>query len=131
MADTLGSVGVIISTILIYYFHWTGFDPIASLLIGLMILGSVVPLVIDCGRILCLDLTSTDTGAIEHALSRLTELPGVVGFSAVRFWPLDGGSLVGSIVRIIAQTRLYSISKPIPIPMASKTLSIIPQRFPM
>ncbi|WFC93834.1 Putative zinc transporter msc2 [Malassezia brasiliensis] len=44
MADTLGSVGVIISTILIHYFHWTGFDPIASLLIGLMILGSVVPL---------------------------------------------------------------------------------------
>ncbi|WFC98348.1 Putative zinc transporter msc2 [Malassezia yamatoensis] len=97
MADTLGSVGVIISTLLIYYFHWTGFDPIASLLIGLMILGSVVPLVIDCGRILCLDLTSTDTGAIEHALSILTELPGVADFSAVRFWPLDGGSLVGSI----------------------------------
>lgn len=98
MADTLGSVGVIISTILIHYFHWTGFDPIASLLIGLMILGSVVPLVIDCGKILCLDLSSTDTSAVEHALAKVTAMPGVRSISAPRFWPLDGGSLIGSIV---------------------------------
>ena len=99
MADTLGSVGVIISTILIHYFHWTGFDPIASLLIGLMILGSVIPLVIDSGRILCLDLGASDTSAIEHALTQVQALPGVQSYSAARFWPLDGASLIGSIVR--------------------------------
>lgn len=104
MADTLGSVGVILSTILIHYFHWTGFDPIASLLIGLMILGSVVPLVIDSGRILCLDLSSSDTSAIEQALSQVAALPGVLSYTAARFWPLDGGSLIGSIVCNRART---------------------------
>jgi len=71
MADTLGSIGVIISTVLIHYYKWTGFDPIASLLIGLMILGSVVPLVIDSGRILCLDMGAADTSNIELALSKV------------------------------------------------------------
>ncbi|CAD6980019.1 unnamed protein product, partial [Tilletia controversa] len=56
MADTLGSVGVIISTLLIEYYGWTGFDPIASLFIAVMIVGSVIPLVLDAGRILVLDL---------------------------------------------------------------------------
>ncbi|POW08243.1 hypothetical protein PSTT_07719 [Puccinia striiformis] len=44
MADTLGSVGVIISTLLIERYGWTGFDPIASIFIALLIFASVVPL---------------------------------------------------------------------------------------
>lgn len=107
MADTLGSVGVIISTILIHYFHWTGFDPIASLLIGLMILGSVVPLVLDSGRILCLDMSGMPSDALERALTKvrgvlftfqISSLPGVLGYADARFWLLDGASMVGSIV---------------------------------
>lgn len=105
MADTLGSVGVIISTLLIQYFHWTGFDPIASLLIGLLILGSVVPLVIDSGRILCLDLGSMGTDGIKHALDKVCGIPGVAGYTKARFWPLDGESLVGSIVRLRARSH--------------------------
>lgn len=97
MADTLGSVGVIISTILIHYFHWTGFDPIASLLIGVMILGSVVPLVIDSGRILCLELDKNDLEALQLALEKIEVLPNVVAYSGAHFWPLDGETIVGTI----------------------------------
>ena len=81
MADTLGSVGVIISTILIHYFHWTGFDPIASLLIGIMILGSVVPLVIDSGRILCLELDNNDQEALQLALEKIAAHPIAVSYT--------------------------------------------------
>lgn len=113
MADTLGSVGVIISTLLIQYFHWTGFDPIASLLIGLMILGSVVPLVIDSGRVLCLDLGGMDTDGIQHALQKVCEIPGVASYTNARFWPLDGESMVGSIVRrVLADFTAYSYRYP-------------------
>lgn len=56
MQDTLGSVGVIISTLLIEWYGWTGFDPIASLFIAILIAASVIPLVIDCGKVLCLDV---------------------------------------------------------------------------
>lgn len=64
--DTLGSVGVIVSTILIQFYGWTGFDPIASLFIAILIAASVIPLVIDTGRVLLLDLSGHNL-QIQHA----------------------------------------------------------------
>ena len=58
--DTLGSVGVIISTLLIQFYGWTGFDPIASLFIAILIAASVVPLILDTGRVLLLDVGTTE-----------------------------------------------------------------------
>lgn len=63
-------MGVIISTILIRFYGWTGFDPIASLFIALLIAASVVPLVIDTGRILALDVSEKDA-TIESALKEV------------------------------------------------------------
>ena len=69
--DTLGSIGVIISTFLIQYYGWTGFDPIASLFIAVLIAASVIPLVIDTGKVLMLDI-SERTQHIETALSEVS-----------------------------------------------------------
>ncbi|KAK6011725.1 cation efflux family protein, partial [Ostertagia ostertagi] len=44
LADTLGSVFVIISTLLIQWFGWTWVDPLCSLILSVLILGSVYPL---------------------------------------------------------------------------------------
>ncbi|VDO08853.1 unnamed protein product [Haemonchus placei] len=44
LADTLGSVFVIISTLLIQWFGWTWVDPLCSLILSILILGSVYPL---------------------------------------------------------------------------------------
>lgn len=96
MADTLGSVGVIISTILIQLYGWTGFDPIASLFIAIMIAASVVPLVLDTGRILALDLADRDE-VIENALSELPSIPGLMSYTSPRFWPKDATTIIGSI----------------------------------
>jgi zinc transporter 5/7 len=74
MADTLGSVGVIISTLLIQYFGWTGFDPIASLFIAFLIVGSVIPLVVDAGRILALDLGEIKEQEVSSALKEVSPL---------------------------------------------------------
>lgn len=68
LQDTLGSVGVIISTLLIQFYGWTGFDPIASLFIAILIAASVVPLVIDTGKVLALDLDTREK-SIQNALS--------------------------------------------------------------
>lgn len=70
LQDTLGSVGVIISTLLIQFYGWTGFDPIASLLIAVLIAASVIPLVLDTGKILALDVSNKDT-KIQEALSEV------------------------------------------------------------
>jgi len=58
--DTLGSLGVIFSTLLIQFYGWTGFDPMASLLIAILIAASVIPLVMDTAKILCLDIAEQD-----------------------------------------------------------------------
>lgn len=44
LADTLGSAGVIVSTILIKLTGWTVFDPLASMFIASLILVSSIPL---------------------------------------------------------------------------------------
>lgn len=96
MADTLGSVGVIISTLLIQYYGWTGFDPIASIFIAVLIAASVVPLVIDTGRVLSLDLGDNES-KVQQALSELLHIEGVASYSSPRFWPKDSTSIIGSI----------------------------------
>ena len=45
LADTLGSVGVIISTLLIQYYGWYASDPIVAIFISALIFLSVIPLV--------------------------------------------------------------------------------------
>jgi hypothetical protein len=65
---------VIISTLLIQFYGWTGFDPIASLFIAVLIAASVVPLVIDTGKILALDVGDKDA-AIQEALHEVSLPP--------------------------------------------------------
>ncbi|QRV88742.1 cation efflux family protein [Ceratobasidium sp. AG-Ba] len=96
MADTLGSVGVIISTLLIQWYGWTGFDPIASLFIAVLIAASVIPLVIDCAKVLSLDVGDRET-TIRQALIELSSVEGLASYTAPRFWPKDGESMAGSI----------------------------------
>ena len=52
MADTLGSVGVIISAILMYLFDWMIADPICSMFIAILIAISVFSLIADSTAIL-------------------------------------------------------------------------------
>lgn len=118
MADTLGSVGVIVSTLLIQYYEWTGFDPIASLFIAVMIVASVIPLVIDTGRVLALDNGSSDAG-IQDALQAVTMVDGVIGHSMARFWPKDSETLVGSVHVQVSPQQLDGL-----MPVKSKIDSI-------
>ncbi|KDR67946.1 hypothetical protein GALMADRAFT_1055609 [Galerina marginata CBS 339.88] len=96
MADTLGSVGVIVSTLLIQFYGWTGFDPIASLFIAILIAASVIPLVIDTGKVLALDVADRDVD-IQRALAELSSIEGLASYTSPRFWPKDSSSLIGSI----------------------------------
>ncbi len=45
LADALGSVGVIFSSVLVKYYDMYVADPICSFIISVMILASVVPLI--------------------------------------------------------------------------------------
>lgn len=52
LADTLGSVGVIFSTLLIQYYEWYIADPLCSLCISFLIFLSVLPLLKDSAMVL-------------------------------------------------------------------------------
>ena len=97
LADTLGSVGVIVSTLLIQWFGWTGFDPIASMFIAVLIALSVIPLIKQSGAVLMLELDDHVVNQVEGTLSEVSQLKGVVSINQPRFWPNEAETLVGSL----------------------------------
>ncbi|KAF2267364.1 hypothetical protein CC78DRAFT_558830 [Lojkania enalia] len=92
LADTLGSVAVIISTLLAKFYGWSGWDPIASCIISVLIFGSAVPLVKSSGMRLLLSLPADVEYGIRNALQELSSLRGVVGYTVPRFWLEDEGA---------------------------------------
>lgn len=106
---------------MIKYTGWTVFDPIASLFIAALIMASVIPLVIDSGRVLCLDVGAEVERDIRTALTevslcqqyflicgchpclelirpaQLANVEGLANYSAPRIWPRNEGEYVGSI----------------------------------
>lgn len=97
LADTLGSVGVIVSTLLIQWFGWTGFDPIASLFIAVLIVLSVIPLIKQSGAVLMLELEDNKVYQVEGTLNELGQLDGIASVHQPRFWPNEAETMVGSI----------------------------------
>ena len=98
LADTLGSVGVIISTLLIDWFGWTISDPICSLVLAVLILGSVLPLVKSSSRTLLQRPPEALAEQIPEIIDRVRGVPGVVGVKESHFWKLDQNVNVGTMV---------------------------------
>ncbi|CAF4161617.1 unnamed protein product [Adineta steineri] len=94
LADTLGSVGVIISSLLIQYFGWYISDPICSLFISIMIFLSVLPLLKDSAMTL---LLQTPSNIQYEILERILKLENVLSYSDEHFWNLSSSMIVGSI----------------------------------
>lgn len=97
MADTLGSAGVIVSTLLIQWFGWTGFDPIASLFIAVLIVMSVIPLIRQSASVLMLELSDEVVNQVEGTVEEVRRLDGVTEVSNYRFWPNEAETVVGSL----------------------------------
>jgi hypothetical protein len=81
LADALGSVAVIISTLLTKYYGWSGWDPIASCIIAILIFASAIPLVKSSGMRLMLSLPADAEYGIRNTLQELSSLRGVVGYT--------------------------------------------------
>lgn len=108
LADALGSVGVIISSILIHFFGWTIADAICSILISLLIVASVVPLLKNSALLLLQHVPDNVNQALGKVLERLpnessgnasqtTPSSTIVGVRDPVFWVLSDGKLVGSV----------------------------------
>jgi len=71
LADTLGSVGVIVSSLLIENFGWNIADPICSLFIATMILLSVIPLLKETAVILLIRTPTDLENELEEAFQKV------------------------------------------------------------
>nr|CDJ94129.1 Cation efflux protein domain containing protein [Haemonchus contortus] len=95
LADTLGSVFVIISTLLIQWFGWTWVDPLCSLILSILILGSVYPLLTSSINTLLQDIP--DDEEFEHHLCEALEIDGVKSYSKAHYWQLKSDLNVASV----------------------------------
>jgi cobalt-zinc-cadmium efflux system protein len=94
LGDTLSSVGVIISGIIIFYTGWSYADPVASILIGFIILAGGVRVVREA---LTTFLEMTPTGFdVEHIVKKIAEIPGVMGIHDVHLWSPSHGNVAFS-----------------------------------
>ncbi|XP_068694345.1 proton-coupled zinc antiporter SLC30A5-like [Montipora foliosa] len=97
VADTMGSVGVILSSILIEQFGWHIADPLCSLFIASLIFISVLPLLKESSRVLLLRTPEDLERTVGSAFNKILSLDGVLSYRDPHFWRHASDTVVGSI----------------------------------
>jgi cobalt-zinc-cadmium efflux system protein len=92
--DLLGSVAVVVAAIVIFITQWTIADPIASLIIGVLIIPRTWRLLADAVDVL---LESTPRGVdVDQVRQHIRALPEVVGVHDLHAWTITSGMNVVS-----------------------------------
>jgi cobalt-zinc-cadmium efflux system protein len=107
LGDTLSSVGVIISGIVIYFTGWTYADPIASVLIGGIIIWGGIRLVRDTASIF-LNLTPKGFG-VEKLVKNITNMPDVIDVHDVHLWPVAHSNIAFSAHILVEDKTLKEV----------------------
>ncbi|GCC28359.1 proton-coupled zinc antiporter SLC30A5 isoform X2 [Chiloscyllium punctatum] len=97
LADTLGSVGVIISSLLIRQFGWLIADPICSLFIAVLIFLSVIPLMKDACQLLLLRTPPELEKQLISALNKIQKIEGVLSYRDPHFWRHSANVIAGTL----------------------------------
>ena len=107
LADTLGSVGVIVSSLLIKYFGWTKSDAICSIVISILILMSVFPFLYKNTLILLSKIPSKSYRKFTNAINQIKDRNDVLNVDKVRFWSFTDAQTVATM-QIIAEADANS-----------------------
>lgn len=91
LADLLGSVLAVAAGFAIWVGDWQRADPVASLLIAVMILPRAALLVRDAGRVL-LEIAPADLD-LDDVVHHLAHAPGVVGVHDLHAWTITSGMI--------------------------------------
>lgn len=104
LADTLGSVGVIISAILIHQFGWMLADPVCSIFISILIFFSVIPLLKDSVGILMQRIPVGLERNVHIAYQRVNQMDDVFSIQDPHFWALSSNMWIGTLRLLVAPT---------------------------
>lgn len=106
LADTMGSAAVMVSTALIYLTSFSGWDPIASCIIAILIFMSSIPLIKSSARKLLLTIPDETEYLLRDTLSGVSDIRGVASYTVPRFWVDDGvgseGEKVLGVMHVVA-----------------------------
>ncbi|MFD3488214.1 cation diffusion facilitator family transporter [Streptomyces sp. NPDC058665] len=107
LADTLGSVTVLVSATIILTTGWQAADPIASLVIGLMIVPRTVKLLRETLNVL---LEAAPKGVdMAEVREHIVALPGVEDVHDLHAWTITSGMPVLSAHVVVSQSVLDSV----------------------
>ncbi|XVF16493.1 hypothetical protein REPUB_Repub10bG0035900 [Reevesia pubescens] len=105
LADTLGSVGVVVSTLLIKYKGWLVADPACSIFISVLIISSVIPLLRNSAEILLQRVPRAQEQGLKKAISDVMKMKGVCRIQNFHVWSFTTTDIVGTIhLHISAET---------------------------
>ncbi|KAK5579929.1 hypothetical protein RB653_009618 [Dictyostelium firmibasis] len=86
LADTLGSVGVIVSSLIIQIWGYTLADPICSLLISILIFLSVLPLIANTAKTLLQCTPEPIQSSLDQINQYILSVEGVHNIISYHFW---------------------------------------------
>jgi len=98
MADLLGSVGVIISSLLVEHYLWYRADPLCTLFIAIMILYSVFPLLKSSAETLLLRTPVKQEKSFREALHKIMQIKDVISYRDQKLWKFSSKVSCASIV---------------------------------
>jgi cobalt-zinc-cadmium efflux system protein len=107
MADALGSLAVVVAAVVIMTTGWLQADPVASLLIGLMIVPRTWKLLREAVEVL-LEAAPKDVDMAE-VRSHILALPSVEGLHDLHVWTITSGMPVLSAHVVVRQDALDSV----------------------
>ncbi|KAM6945500.1 zinc transporter 7 [Aplochiton taeniatus] len=102
VADTLGSIGVIISALLMQNYDLMIADPICSMLISILIGVSVVPLLRQSIGILMQRTPPSLDNTLPECYQKVQQLQGVYNLQEPHFWTLCTDVYIGTLKLLIA-----------------------------
>jgi cobalt-zinc-cadmium efflux system protein len=107
LGDTLSSVGVIISSIIIYFTGWAYADPIASVVIGGIIILGGVRLIRDTTSIF-LNLTPRGFN-VEMLAQKIIDMPDVIDIHDIHLWPVTHNNIAFSAHILVNDKTLSEV----------------------
>jgi len=102
LADTLGSVGVIASSLVIKYWGFMLADPICSMVISILISLSIWPLLLDSMSILMQRTPKEIEYDLPIAYQKVSQIEGVFSVQDPHFWTLCSKNYCGSLRLLIS-----------------------------
>jgi len=112
LADTLGSVGVVISTLLLKYRGWMAADPACSIFISFMIISSAIPLLRNAAEILLQRVPRFNEHDIKQAFKDVQNLKGVHDLQNIHVWSFTNKEVIGTLhLHISAKSDKTSIGE--------------------